>query len=355
MLSDYKLLFIGFVLLATSSCKKDEAPEFDRKAMLENMALNVIIPSYLTQKNSIQLLAEKSNLFITTPSVSTLQDLKSQFLVAYKHFQHCGMYNFGPAGDYGIKAAFNTFPTDTGKIETNIAAGSYTLESAVNSTAIGFPSIDYLLFFGSESEVVNKFSLSQNRKNYLNDVLQKMKNEIDLVYNQWNSTYKTNFINADGNDANSSCSYLVNEFAKEIDLIKGVKIGIPAGQQTGGMLLPNFVEAYWSGYTKVLLLENIAGLKNAFLGASGKGLDDYIRDVESENTVPSLADNIVVQMEICTNKTNSLAETFSDQITTNTADVIALYNEVKKLLVYCKTDMTSMLGILITYQDNDGD
>ena len=182
-----------------------------------------------------------------------------------------------------------------------------------------------------------------------------MNNEIGPVVDQWNNSYKSSFIAADGNDANSSCSYLVNEFAKEIDLLKGAKIGIPFGQQTGGMLFPNYVEAYWSGYSKTLLIENIAGLKNAFLGGDGLGFDDYIRDVESENTVPSLTDKIIVQLQICTDKTEVLGEPFSNQITTNSAGVSELYNEVKKLLVYCKTDMTSMLGILITYQDNDGD
>jgi hypothetical protein len=31
------------------------------------------------------------------------------------------------------------------------------------------------------------------------------------------------------------------------------------------------------------------------------------------------------------------------------------YNEVRNMVVYLKTDMPSALGILITYQDNDGD
>lgn len=355
MQSNYKVLFITLIFCANLSCKKDEEPEFDRKAMLENMALNVIIPAYQAQKNSLQELTDKCAIFIATPTEVNLQELKSQFLVSYKDFQHCDMFNFGPAGDYGIKAAFNTFPTDTTKIETNITAGTYSLTSAANSTAIGFPAIDYLLFYGTETEVVNKFIASTNRKNYLSDLVVKMNNEIQPVFSQWNDSYKTTFIAADGNDANSSCSYLVNEFAKEIDLLKSAKIGIPAGQQTGGMLLPHYVEAYWSGYSILLMKENINGLKTAFTGGDGKGFDDYIRDVESENTTPSLADNIIVQFEFCRSKLDALSEPFSSQISTNTAAVIELYNEVKKLLVYCKTDMTSMLGILITYQDNDGD
>jgi len=33
----------------------------------------------------------------------------------------------------------------------------------------------------------------------------------------------------------------------------------------------------------------------------------------------------------------------------------ALYTKLQNLVVHFKTDMTSAFGVLITYQDNDGD
>jgi len=350
------LLFAAAALIA--SCKEEEKPEFDRKAMLTNMASAVIIPAYQTLNSSFAVFYTKANDFITNPTTTTLADLRAQYIVTNKNYQRCAMFSFGPALDYGIKGAFNTFPTDSAKIEANITAGTYTLGSVANATAIGFPAIDYLLYFGSESEIIAKFttdSEAANRTIYLTDLIFKMKTEFQPVLDQWNGSYQSTFIAADGNDVASSCSFLLNEFVKDIELVKNAKIGIPSGQQTGGATLPTYVEAYYSGLSTTFAYESLVGLETCFTGASGSGFDDYIRDVESDDVTPSLADNIIDQFGICKTKMDALADPLSTTVTTNFASVNDVYLELKKLVIYCKTDMTSMLGILITYQDNDGD
>jgi len=350
------LIFAG--LLIFSSCKKDEETEFDREAMLTSMASDVIIPAYQAENAALILLHTKAVDFTTNPTTTTLADLRAQYVSTNLLYQRCSMYNFGPAMDYGIKVAFNTFPTDTTKIETNISLGTYTLGTAANITAIGFPALDYLLYFGTDTEIILKFttdSEATNRKTYLTNLTAKMKTEFQPVLDQWNGTYKATFIAADGNDVGSSCSYLLNEFIQDLELLKNAKIGIPSGQQTGGLTMPTYVEAYYSGMSKTFALENLIGNKQAFTGGTGIGFDDYIRDVESEDVTTSLADNIISQFDLCTQKMTVLNDPLSSEVDVNYAAVYSVYLEIKKLLVYCKTDMTSMLGILITYQDNDGD
>ncbi|MBI3134392.1 MAG: imelysin family protein [Bacteroidetes bacterium] len=351
-----------FLILSTAalivSCKEDEKPEFDRKAMLTNMASAVIIPAYTTLNSSLGTLYTKATDFTASPNTITLADLRAQYIQTNKNYQRCAMYNFGPAMDYGIKIAFNTFPSDTAKIEANITAGTYTLGAVSNTTAIGFPALDYLLYFGTDTDILTKFTTdpeAANRKTYLTDLVSKMKTEFQPVIDQWNGSYQTTFINADGNDVASSCSYLLNEFVQDIELVKNAKIGIPSGQQTGGATMPTYVEAYYSGLSTTFAYESLLGLETCFTGGSGSGFDDYIRDVESDDVTTSLADNILTQFGVCKTKTDALADPLSTTVNADFASVNDLYLELKKLLVYCKTDMTSMLGILITYQDNDGD
>ena len=354
------LINLSFLLAAVliASCKEDEKPEFDRKAMLTSMASGVIIPAYTSLSSSLADLYSRAVDFNANPTATTLTNLRNQYVQTNINYQHCAMYSFGPAMDYGIKAAFNTFPTDTGKIESNIAAGSYALGSVTNTTAIGFPALDYLLYYGSDAAILLQFTSDADapkRKLYLTDLISKMKTEFQPVLDQWNGTYQTTFINADGNDVASSCSYLLNEFVQDLELVKNAKIGIPGGQQTGGATLPAYVEAYYSGLSTTFALESLVGLETCFTGGSGSGFDDYIRDVESDDTNPSLADNILAQFGVCKTKVSGLTSPLSATVNTNFAAVNETYLEIKKLLVYCKTDMTSMLGILITYQDNDGD
>ena len=55
--------------------------------------------------------------------------------------------------------------------------------------------------------------------------------------------------------------------------------------------------------------------------------------------------------------TNLLAinDPLSNEIMTNKDDVTTCYSKLQELVPLMKVDMTSALGVLITYQDNDGD
>jgi predicted lipoprotein len=60
---------------------------------------------------------------------------------------------------------------------------------------------------------------------------------------------------------------------------------------------------------------------------------------------------IVTILEELNNYNNPL----SDEIINNKDDLLNSYEELQKLVPFIKVDMTSGLGVLITYQDNDGD
>nr|MBP7390367.1 hypothetical protein [Chitinophagales bacterium] len=46
---------------------------------------------------------------------------------------------------------------------------------------------------------------------------------------------------------------------------------------------------------------------------------------------------------------------FSDAVSSHNAEMQTLFLELKKLVVLIKVDMSSQLGVVINYSDNDGD
>jgi predicted lipoprotein len=60
---------------------------------------------------------------------------------------------------------------------------------------------------------------------------------------------------------------------------------------------------------------------------------------------------IVTILEELNNYNNPLSE----EIMNNKDALLNSYEELQKLVPFIKVDMTSGLGVLITYQDNDGD
>lgn len=352
------ILSISVLLFLLGSCKKDkDNVEFDRGGMLANISSNVIFPSLSNMEDKLIQLNVSTNSFTSNPTQTALATLRTDFIKTYKAYQGCKMYDFGPMADYGISASTNTYPSDTSKIIANINSGTYNLSSAENITAIGLPAIDYLLYSGSEAEVLYDFAghaNAINRKNYLMAVIEKMKTEFSAMTAQWQS-YKTIFNAADGNDIGGSTSILFNAFVKDIELIKNAKIGIPAGFQTSGQTLPNYVEGFYSGISIDLAIENTSALQNLFNGATSASFDDYIKDVESEDVQISLADKMNGQFEIIKSNLTLIGNPLSDKVNSDPVPVSNAWNEIKKLVTYSKTDMSSILGLLITFQDNDGD
>ncbi len=350
-------IFLGLVLIASFGCDKEpDKPDFDREAMLSNLASNVIKPSIAETASSISDLESATQIFVANPTQANLDDLQDDFIFAYKKFQHVKPLNFGAFEDYGIVGALNTYPTDTSKIKSNITSGSYNLGSVENIQAIGFPALDYLLFHSNDAQIITDFTTdteSTNRKTLLSETVTKMKTEIELAQTQWDSD-DTGFISADGNDVGGSTSILFNAFVMDIELLKNAKIGIPAGNQTGGTTLPHYVEAYYSQSSIDLAKESVAGLKNIFTGGTGIGFEEYIRDVEGE-VETSLADQIISKFDQCTTSLNQIGTPLSNKVDSDNATVQLAYNEIKSLVTLIKTDMSSALGLLITFQDNDGD
>ncbi len=355
-MKEFSIIIIA--LFTLHSCKGDVEPEFDREAMLTSMASGLILPDYAQMESELGTLETSASNFTTSPDASNLAILRTSFLDAYKTFQHIKLYDFGPASDFGIKAAMNTYPTDTTKINMNISSGTYTLGAAANIDAIGFPAVDYLLFFGDDTQVIDRFTSAPDAasaKIYLNALIQKMKDEFKPVNDQWKASYQTTFIAANGTDVGSSLSLMFNEFVKDLELLKNAKIGIPSGQFSGGMPLPEFVEAIYSGHSKVLALESISALKTFFNGGTEIGLDDYMDFIEESQDLAVNAAAINTQFDVSISKMSALGDSFSSDIPTNFTGFTEAFQEIKKLVAQTKTDIPAALGVLITFSDTDGD
>lgn len=350
--------FISVGLLAITACKKTTAPEFDRSALLTHTANVEIKPALIQFTEDLVLLSDAATIFESAISFDNLSALRTAFSNAYLQFQTIKMYDFGPAAINGIKASMNTYPTDSEKINANITSGSYILGAVSNVAAIGFPALDYLLFDGSDTDVLNRFAVDPDATNaiaYLDALIAKMNLDFAPVMSDWNTGYTETFIKADGTDIGSSISILYNEFVKDLELLKNAKIGIPAGFFSGGETFPTYVEAYYSAESKALALTNITALKDVFTGGNGIGFDDYMNYVGETEDLPLAASEITAQFDICYEKINALGDPLSSDIPVNFEGFNEAFQEIKRLVAYAKTDVPTTLGVLITFSDTDGD
>lgn len=344
MISATAVLLLGTAV----SCKPDPevTPDFDKGSLLVNIANNQISPAISDFESKINALETDYLAFQASQTAQTIQTVQESWKAAYISWQTVKIFDFGPIRDNALKGAIGIFPTDTDKVDDNIAAGTYNLGTAANSDAVGLSALDYLLF---KPFAINDFS-NPAYVQYGLDVIQKMKNEISAVSSQW-ASYRSTFVNSTGTETTSSFSELINEFNRDYELAKNAKLGIPIGKQSLDIALPEYVEARFSGISFDLLEANVTALRNVYTGGSGLGFDEYLLHLdrsELNNTINANFSGIL-------NKINTFSNTLEEAIDNDWSNLDDLYTLMQGQVVYLKTDMTSAFGVLITYQDNDGD
>jgi hypothetical protein len=343
------------------------ADEFDREAILENWADNIIIPSFTHFSETTGQLHTSAETFAAEPTQQNLDTLRGSWETAYLAFQHVSMFEMGLAMQIRYRDYLNIYPTDAEEIENSIQSGNYNLELPSLTDSQGFPALDYLLHGLAENdeEILSHFTTDANAENYrtyLTDVTNRIDNLTDQVLNSWTSGYRDEFVNNSGNGANSSLDMMVNDyiFYYEKNLRAG-KVGIPAGVFSGNPL-SGHVEAYYSnGFSKALFNEALSASINFFNGVhfnsstNGQSLDDYLDYLNTMKDGADLTGLINSQFELARDEAEALNPDFAAQVLSNNTLMLSTYDELQKNVVNLKVDMLQALNINVDYVDADGD
>ena len=342
-------------------------PEFERAEMLENLGINYIIPAYQAFQASMGALDAAGNNFAADPTPETLEALQGRLKDARTTWQDVALFQFGPAETFALRGSLNTYPTDTDQINNNITSGSYVLGTLDNIDAGGFPALDYLINgLGTSTGEILPYYTTDNeaaaRTQYVLDNISFIKGLVDSVVGRWlpgGGNFIGTFLSADkgGVDVGSSLGQLINAMILHYErFIRDGKIGIPAGVRSSGIPRPTTTEVYYGGYSLELAIRSMRTLNSvyegtSFDGAEGIGLQENLEFLDA----PDLASDISSTSAEIIGALEQLSDPLSTQIDADTDSVVNTFTKMQELVVLMKADMTSFLGITITFQDNDGD
>ena len=351
--------------------KKDNASciyeNFDKQAMLENIANNYIIPSLENYKNKCEALNNSIQLFITNTNLQTLNNLRTNWVSTLLSWQEVSFLDFGPAEYIILKSQTNIYPVDTIQINNNINLGNWNFSNSNYFDQKGLQALDYLLYKpnNSDQEIIDYFSSNSNAQSYLTAITQDLLVNINYVYNEWITSYKSTFINGhESNAQGSSISNLVNALCLHYEFyVRRGKIGLPLGVFNGfsQLEMPELVECYYYGQSLPFAIHAISSIQKFINGINylseenGLGLDDYMDFTNASYNSNSLSITIDNQINDIITSLEGLNDPLSQEIIINKTGVSQSYEKLQQLVPYLKVDMTSALGVLITYQDNDGD
>lgn len=371
-ISIYICLACFALLFSQCDKKKEEEPtpesSFDKSGMLANIGDNLIIPAYADFKISVDSLKLVSDAFVANPTTSSLDDFQATFFICSAKFQWISTYEFGPAEMEFIRSSLNVFPCDTAEINGKIASANYNFSTVADIDVKGFPAIDFLLYGYNlnDAAILSLFTTdvnAVNRRNYLTAVIAEIKSKTDIVNTGWSAAggnYISTFKNSTGSDVGSSIGLLVNQLNFDLEMLKNARIGIPLGKRSLGVPLPEKSEAFYSGLSLDLASQHISNIENIYLGRSrqnndGLGFDDYLTHINARYGSVSLNEAIKSKLNSAKVKLSAIPGPLSDAVINNASVVDAAYLELQQLVILLKVDMTSALGVSITYVDNDGD
>jgi len=363
----YPFLAVGLLLLA--GCKGEgtdpEVPDYDRAPLLTNYADNLIIPAFNKMETEASNYLTRVEAFTANPDPFTLTDLQNAWLPLARIWQKARHYNFGPADNsFGTLAEnIGTWPVDTDLVQIYIEAQDTTLANFDRDTR-GIVTLEYLTFGqGSTETIVGYFSGTEGAwaRAYLRAVARDVLNQVSTVREQWENGYRDRFVNDLGTSAGSSTSELYNNFVLSYEGLKNFKVAVPLGLRAGQTQVePGLVEAFYSGNSLELVKLHFEACTNIWEGISnvdgsnGLGFREYLESVTGGPELITGTEEQISNVETALNALDTDTP-FSEQVAASTIEAEALSIEMQKMVRFFKSDMSSLLGISITFDSGDGD
>lgn len=355
------LVTAATVLTACGGTDNSPSDGFDRTTMLTSLADGLIIPSYTELDANVTTLESTITSLTSNPSQSSLDAAQDAFSAAATAFQWVVTYDFGPADNvFGdLDDVIGTFPANTSAINSRISTGDTTTTDFQHDSR-GFAALDYLLFGGDETALVDVLQGAEgaNRRSYLLSVARHLRTNVHRVATTW-SSYRAEFINRNGTDVGSSSSVLFNSLNMSHELAKNFKVGLPGGFRAGqANPEPRLVEAYYSGISTELLREHVAAVRCIWEGRSKNG--QALTGFRAWLTKVVGGDRLIVDTEtqldvVQTSLDNLGSSNLADLCDQRDSRVNTLHTELQKLTRFYKSELSSLLGLSITYSSGDGD
>ncbi len=347
-------------LLTLAACSEEKPGEvsgsFDRGAMLSDVCDNFILPGFDSLHTAQQRYQRAFEAMVANPDQYNIFSFRAKWEECLYAYQRVRMFNFGP----GEKSIFGemdenmaTFPVNTDSIVARMSRGDLNMKDFRRDTR-GYLALDFLLYPNS----LDSFS-STSYTNYIQAVNVDLYTWTDELWNGW-LAYANTFKSSTDKGAGSSISELYNHMLQSYEDLKNYQLGLPSGLMLGQTQPePHLVQAYYSGLSIPLMKMHYTAIEDLWHGRTSSGQDfigfkEYLASVVGGE---ELIASTEVQMEAVNAALKNLKNIhkLSDRIQVDFETVKQVHTELQKLTRFLKSDLSSLLGIAITYSSGDGD
>lgn len=364
---DKILFFLVMAGYLGVGCGETQAGGNDANAALEGIANVVILPNYQKLVSEIETLDAAAAAFCARPDAETLDGVRGAWRGVRDRWKMSEAFYLGPAHDLRARAAFDWPSVSADKIEGFLVDTTTTLNDNffdnAPADARGLWSLEYLLFDADDGEP-ERVALSAflgngaaKRCEYVRGLVGAMGRSAQRVLVAWEPdgedflgdfsgrsrlTYKT---------SQEALSVVVNGVVFAVEDAANLYLGVALLLDGAAVFDPKKIPMHLSDHALADIEAALLGAQAVYMGdfdgVEGAGVDVLVRARKAE--VDDVVNNRFTEALAAVRAVNGPLEEAA------VAEVQAAFDAIKALQAVLEAEVSPVLGVSLTFNDNDGD
>jgi predicted lipoprotein len=326
-----------------------------RQGALDNIARRVLLPGYSDLAARSRELAAAVDALAAAPDAASLDGAQRTWRATLLAWRRTQAFAHGPIADLGLSNRIQFWPARRQSVDRVLRAerpidDGYIQELGAN--AVGLSALEVLLFDPrlDDRGRVAAFSGPQaaRQRRYaqaLAQELSKRSREIELAW-QGPTGYAAKF----GAGGQQGLNLLVNDMLAALEIGAQGRLQTALDHRSDPQLHTDLVEGGMSGTSQQGVLALLQGVRAAFAGGDGEGLDDYLGRLNG-----ATARRLDAQFRKAILAVQSIDGPLDQTVTTRAQVIADAHDACRALEILLKVEVVSTLGVTLTFKSIDGD
>jgi predicted lipoprotein len=349
----------------------DARPAVDPQLVLRDLAEVVIVPGHRDLHARAQDLVNAARALCTAPAAATLDAAQDAWRATRAPWKRSEAFGFGPVDDLRIDTALDFWPARASSIETELAKTDPVAENyaaTLGDTLRGLPVMEYILFDhdGGDGAVLAALQDENGQATRTCQYVVALAVDVELrartLLEAWDPASgdfagelaRAGIGSTVYADRAKAISAVVNAFVQLVQTVEGIKLATPLGLRDGGTPQPQAAESWRSGNSQQDIIDNLAGVRSMYTTAYGERTGTSFHDAVAALD-PALDAAILAQLDATDAAVAAIALPLDRAVSEAPETVDAAFQSAKELFRLLAVDMVTLLGVTLSFSDNDGD
>ncbi|MEM9000620.1 MAG: imelysin family protein [Bacteroidota bacterium] len=355
-----KIRIVGALLflISTSGCdEKSRKEPFDVNLFLQEITLKVILPTLDEFKKETELLSKEAKAYTSSGSLLQLKAVRAQWVKTAHVYERTYNFYFGPAKSRFLHRAIYNWPTVPKTIENMLSSKAINEETMTKASPQikGLAALEYLLFKEDLDVVHSEMTEHEPRRAYLLHCTKFLETQAKRLVRIWNpegENYAETFVTSRATGINDPFNLLFNGLYNAANTSKVTKIGKPGGFEKSPRTNPHKVQAPYSNESLSLTLASLDVIDEVFFGNGHPNISQYITSLAEDELINERIKKAVKEIK---EAIAAIPVPLEEAVETHPAAVENLHVKLTALNIWMGVDARSILSVILTSTDNDGD